>query len=173
MSERLFILVIIFLFSASYGSAQDKDFVFNLAKYYHDGEQMVYVVKEKDKKGDWVYKGTSTDKVTVKNNILTIQGSSDYFNDYLSEVRFQYDLKTNLPINSYYKKGRTEDYEEVFVDFQKDKILITPKDGKEERKRTLTKKGVVYDAESSGFLLKAYPFKSKEKIYFKLLVDYE
>lgn len=173
MGKRVFILAIISLFSASWGTAQGKDFIFNLAKCYHDGEQMIYAVEERDQKGNWVYRGTSTNKITVENNILTIQGSSDYSNDYLSEVRFQYNLETNFPINSYYKKGRTQDYKEVFIGFQKDKILITAKDGEGERKRTLEKEGVVYDAESSGFLLKDYPFKSKEKIYFKLLVDYE
>ena len=95
------------------------------------------------------------------------------FRDVLLEVRFQYDLKTDFPISSYYKKGGSGDCEEIFTNFEKNKILITAKDGKGERKRTLTKKGTVYDSESSGFLLIDYNFKSKENIYFKLLVDYE
>lgn len=173
MGKRMIILVGIFVLSAPWGMAQDKIFIFNIADYFHDGEQMTYAVTEKDKKGNWIYLGTLTYKIIVENDILTIQGSSDYSNDYLLEVRFQYDLKMSLPVSSYYKKGRSGDYKEIFTDFQKDKILITAKDGKGERKRTLSKKGIVYDSESSGFLLKDYPFKSKEKIIFKLLVDYE
>jgi hypothetical protein len=153
---------------ASLGLAQDKDYIFNIAQHYHNGEQIVYAVEEKDK-----YSGTFTYRITNKNDILTIQGSSDYSNDYLLEARFQYDLKTNFPISSYYKNGRSGDYKEIFTEFKKDTILITAKDGEGERKRTLTKEGVVYDAESSGFLLNDYPFSSKEIIYFKLLVDYE
>lgn len=175
MRERIAILTIIFLFGASWCVAKEKDCIFNVAKCYHNGEQMIYAVAGKDEKGNPIYTGTFTYRITIKDDILTIQGLSDYSNDYLLEKKFQYDLKTNLPIGSYIKEGKTENYKEVFAGFQKDEIRINTidKDRKGENKRTLKKKGVVYNAESSGFLLRDYPFGSKEKIYFKLLVDHE
>jgi len=167
LKERIGFLTIISLLGVSLVVAQNKEYQFNLAKYYQDGVQLIYALEEKDKKGNVVRKGVLTYKITVNGDIIMIKGLSS--NESSTEVNFQYDVKTNIPISSYFKKEGPDNLKEINVEFKKDKILIT-KDGIEE---TITKKGIVYDAESSAFLFSDYPFKSEDIIYFKLLVDYE